>query len=59
MAYLRRVRLDRAHCQLMDADPGRESVTAVAYRWGFASPGRFAAYYREAYGVPPSQTLQS
>lgn len=24
--------------------PGRESVTAIAYRWGFTSPGRFAAY---------------
>lgn len=59
MAYLRRIRLDRAHRQLMDADPARESVTAVAYRWGFASPGRFAAYYRAAYGVPPSQTLRS
>lgn len=58
MAYLRRIRLDRAHRQLMDADPARESVTAVAYRWGFTSPGRFAAYYRAAYGVPPSRTLR-
>lgn len=59
MGYLRRVRLDRAHRELMDADPGLESVTTVAYRWGFGNPSRFAAYYREAYGVPPSQTLQS
>jgi len=57
-AYLRRVRLERAHSQLSTAAPGRESVTAVAFRWGFASSSRFAAYYREAYGVPPGATLR-
>lgn len=58
-AYVRRVRLDRAHRQLADADPAHESVTAVSYQWGFASPSRFAAYYRAAYGVPPSRTLHA
>ncbi len=58
LEYLRRVRLARAHADLQAADPGRESVTAVAYRWGFASPGRFAAAYRQAYGVLPSATLR-
>jgi AraC-like DNA-binding protein len=58
-AYLRRVRLEQAHRQLQAADPDRESVTAVAYRWGFSSPSRFAAYYRRAYGVSPSHTLRS
>lgn len=58
-AYLRRVRLDHVHRQLLDAEPVRESVAAVAYRWGFASPGRFAAYYRQAYGVSPGQTLRN
>ncbi len=57
--YLRRVRLEQAHRQLQTADPDRESVTAVAYRWGFSSPSRFAAYYRQAYGVSPSHTLRS
>lgn len=56
-AYLRRVRLEHARRQLSAADPGRETVTAVAYRWGFPSPSRFAAYYRQAYGTLPSQTL--
>ncbi|HEY2552686.1 MAG TPA: helix-turn-helix transcriptional regulator [Streptosporangiaceae bacterium] len=58
LAYLRRVRLDLAHRQLIAADPGRESVAAVASQWGFTSPSRFAAYYRQAYGVPPSLTLR-
>ncbi|HEY4465946.1 MAG TPA: AraC family transcriptional regulator [Streptosporangiaceae bacterium] len=54
--YLRQVRLERAHQDLLAADPARESVTAVAYRWGFASPGQFAAAYQQAYGVTPDQT---
>ena len=58
-AYLRRVRLDRAHQDLTQAsaDDGT-TVTAVAYRWGFPSASRFAEQYRMAYGVPPSDTLR-
>jgi AraC-like DNA-binding protein len=56
--YLRRVRLERAHQDLLAADPARESVTAVAHRWGFASPGQFAAAYQQAYGLTPDQTLR-
>ncbi|MFG1926819.1 helix-turn-helix transcriptional regulator [Cryptosporangium sp. NPDC048952] len=59
MAYLRRVRLDRAHADLCAAGPGEGvTVTAVAARWGFAQPGRFAADYRAAYGRAPSRTLR-
>ena len=58
LGYLRRVRLDHAHRQLAAADPRHESVTAVAYRWGFSS-SRFAAYHRQAYGVLPSHTLRN
>ena len=56
-AYLRRVRLDCAHRDLLAADPARRTVAGVAYRWGFHSPGRFAVLYRQAYGVPPSHTI--
>jgi AraC-like DNA-binding protein len=56
--YLRRVRLDHAHHDLIAADPARDSVAAVAYRWGFPSASRFAVYYRAAYGVPPGHTLR-
>jgi len=60
MAYLRRVRMERAHRGLQAADPtGRDSVRAIAARWGFADPGRFAAAYAETYGHPPGQTLRS
>jgi transcriptional regulator GlxA family with amidase domain len=57
--YLRRVRLDHAHHDLAQASPGDgTTVTAVAYKWGFASPSRFAQHYRASYGTTPSDTLR-
>lgn len=59
LEYLRGVRLDRAHDDLRLADPGSTvTVAAVAARWGFGHPGRFAAAYRTAYGRSPSGTLR-
>ena len=58
LAYLRRVRLARAHHDLTTADPATQTVTAIAYRWGFHSSSRFAAAYRQAYGIPPGHTLR-
>jgi len=58
-AYLRRVRLDGAHRELLGGAPGDGlSVTEVAYRWGFSSPSRFAERYRAAFGRTPSETLR-
>ncbi|MET9962191.1 helix-turn-helix domain-containing protein [Streptomyces sp. NPDC006326] len=56
-AYLRRVRLALAHADLVAADPSRDTVTAIANRWGFHHQGRFSAAYRAAYGAPPRHTL--
>jgi AraC-like DNA-binding protein len=56
--YLRRVRLDRAHRELLAADPAAMTVGRVAQRWGFAHTGRFAAAYRARYGLAPSDTLR-
>jgi AraC-like DNA-binding protein len=58
-AYLRRVRLDHAHQELVAADPAEQTVTGIAYRWGFPSPSRFAVYYRHVYGVLPGHTLRN
>lgn len=58
-AYLRRHRLARVHEELLAAEPGDgSSVTEVAGRWGFTRSSRFATYYREVYGEPPSATLR-
>lgn len=56
LGYLRQVRLEQAHRDLLDGGPDGPTVTAVSVRWGFSSSSRFAAYYREAFGVPPSYT---
>lgn len=59
-AYLRRVRLERAHQELVEATPDNGSTVAdVAQRWGFGQPSRFAAHYREAFGRLPSETLRT
>ncbi|QEM45057.1 helix-turn-helix transcriptional regulator [Mycolicibacterium grossiae] len=58
MAYLRTVRLSRAHDDLLRADRSAATVTSIAARWGFAHTGRFAVLYREAYGQSPHVTLR-
>ncbi|TFV70345.1 AraC family transcriptional regulator [Blastococcus sp. CT_GayMR20] len=58
-AYLRSVRLDRAHAELLAADPHTTTVANVAGRWGFLYLSRFAASYREKFGENPSATLRS
>ncbi|GIM90029.1 hypothetical protein Ato02nite_018220 [Paractinoplanes toevensis] len=58
-AYLRQVRLDRAHEELRQADPDQVTVVDVAHRWGFRHLGRFAGAYRARFGVSPSQTLNA
>ena len=59
MSYLRRVRLDRAHADLLRGDPARVRVTDVAVRWGFCFQSRFAQQYRDRFGELPSRTLRS
>ena len=57
-AYLRKVRLDHAHRDLLSAAHTEDgTVTQIASRWGFNHQGRFAAYYRQMYGQNPRQTL--
>jgi AraC-like DNA-binding protein len=58
MAYLRKVRLARAHADLLHiaATGSRTTVTEVALRWGFTHLSRFAAFYRQTYGRAPSVT---
>ncbi|MFD1250101.1 AraC family transcriptional regulator [Nocardioides ginsengisoli] len=51
------IRLERVHADLLTGNG--HSVSEVANRWGFAHLGRFAASYRERYGVSPSETLRA
>jgi AraC-like DNA-binding protein len=60
VAYLRTVRLDRAHHDLLTTNPSRgDTVTTIAARWGFYQHSRFAARYRHTYGVTPRHTLHN
>jgi AraC-like DNA-binding protein len=56
--YMRRVRLHRAHQELLAGDRSSTTVTEVARRWGFAHTGRFAVLYRQTYGQSPHTTLK-
>jgi AraC-like DNA-binding protein len=56
--YLRRVRLDHAHRDLVAGDRTTTSVNDVAARWRFAHTGRFAMLYRQTYGQSPHLTLR-
>ena len=56
-AFIREVRLSRAHDELVASDASRTTVGAVANHWGFPHLGRFAEQYRRRYGRNPSETL--
>jgi AraC-like DNA-binding protein len=58
MAYLRMVRLQRAHAALREASPGETTVQAVALSVGLLHQGRFAVNYRATFGETPSETLR-
>jgi AraC-like DNA-binding protein len=60
MAYLRRVRMQCVHRELLAADRASgDTVAGIARRWGFRSPGRFAADYQKIFGRTPGSTLRS
>jgi len=59
MAYLRAVRLERAHDELSATSPEQTTVSGVAARWGFAHASRFAAEYKRRYRCSPSETLRT
>ncbi len=55
---LRRVRLDRARELLLAAEPGQETIIAIAERCGFSHQGRFSALYLDTFGELPSESLR-
>lgn len=58
MTYLRQVRLNRAHHELLASDPSVETVASIAKRWGYTNPGRFAAAHAARYSETPAATLR-
>jgi AraC-like DNA-binding protein len=58
MAFLREVRLRRAHQCLVESDPSTTSVSEVAHQWGFTNLGRFAAAHAAQFDEHPVVTLR-
>lgn len=56
--YVQSVRLNRAHDQLLAADPSEVTIGEVARRWGMTH-SQFSAQYHRLYGETPTQTLSS
>ncbi len=57
MLLVKDIRLQRVREQLMRSEPGRTTVTAVAYQWGFCHLGHFTTDYKRWFGESPSETL--
>jgi len=55
--YLRNERLAGADRDLR-APGEHDTVTSVMHRWGFTNHARFAALYRDRYGLKPSEVLR-
>ena len=55
MNVLRDIRLEKAR---EDIEHEVGSITDVAFKWGFANIGRFAAQYAAKFGEMPSRTRQ-
>ena len=59
MAYLRVVRLRRAHRDLRSANPSHSSVASIAHRWGFTHLSHFAAAHQKMFGETPLKALRA
>ena len=57
IGFLRRVRFERVHNELLQADD-HTSVTSAALHWGFSHLSRFAGEYRARFHESPSATLR-
>lgn len=57
--YLRALRLNKVHYELLTAYDKSLTVSDVALKWGFLELGRFAQEYKQLFGVLPSQTLKA
>jgi AraC-like DNA-binding protein len=57
IAYLRKVRFERAREEMLRRDGGKR-ITDIAVGAGFSHLGRFSIGYRRLFGETPSQTLR-
>jgi transcriptional regulator GlxA family with amidase domain len=58
MAYLKAVRLDMAHAELLRPQNGTDSVTKIALNCGFQHMSKFAHDFRVRFGYSPSEIFR-
>jgi AraC family transcriptional activator of tynA and feaB len=51
--WIRHLRLERCRDDLANAQLNHESITVIAYKWGFADTGSFSKAFRRTYGEAP------
>ncbi len=56
--YVRERRLERCFADLISPLYSQQSITQVAFRWGFSSSAHFSRTFRERFGVSPRQHRQ-
>jgi AraC-like DNA-binding protein len=54
--FLRTCRLEAARMELIE---GNKTITEIALDYGFSNPGRFARYFQQHFGKPPSDILRN
>jgi len=53
--YVRQQRLAMCRRDLADASLGRDSITSIAFRWGFSESSSFSRAFRNAFQMTPRQ----
>jgi transcriptional regulator GlxA family with amidase domain len=56
-AAIRQVRLEAVR-QILAFGESAQTVTDVAYQYGFTNPGRLSGLYKEMFGVSPADDLR-
>lgn len=58
-AYIVKRRLERCKADLASSFHDRETITDIAFRWGFNDSGTFSKTFRRQYGVSPREFRSS
>jgi|SRR5690554_657726 len=57
MRYLKEIRLQKVYEDLKSGQVGRDTVTEIAFKWGFSHLGHFSQDYKRRFYEAPSDTL--
>jgi len=57
--FMRALKLNLVHHELIQSNSSQTSVSEVARRWGFQHMGRFSKFYTELFGENPSVSLKT